>query len=62
MKLSRAGYGDINTIKNLNAQEFMDLVHYENYLAKYAELVRALNSGKIRNKASSHAFGALFVL
>lgn len=46
MKLSRTGYGDINTIKNLNAQEFLDLIHYENYLAKYAELVRALNSGK----------------
>lgn len=44
MKLSRAGYGDINTIRNLNAQEFLDLIHYENYLAKYAELVRVLNT------------------
>nr|DAR64285.1 MAG TPA: hypothetical protein [Caudoviricetes sp.] len=46
MKLSRAGYGDINTIRNLNAQEFLDLIHYENYLAKYAELVRVLNTKK----------------
>ncbi len=44
MKLSRAGYGDIKTIQGLNSQEFFDLIHYENYLAKYAELVRALNT------------------
>ena len=25
MKLSKSGYGDINTIKNLNSKEFMEL-------------------------------------
>lgn len=43
MRLSRQGYGDINTIKGLDVKTFLDLVHYENYLAKYDTVLRELN-------------------
>jgi hypothetical protein len=43
MKLSRQGYGDINTIKNLDVETFINLVNYENYLDKYAKVFRDLN-------------------
>lgn len=43
MKLSKSGYGDINTIKNLNSKEFMELIHYERFLDDYAMAFRALN-------------------
>lgn len=43
MKLSKAGYGDINTIKQLDSSTFLNLVHYENYLVDYENAVRNLN-------------------
>lgn len=43
MRLSSKGYGDIITIKNLDAATFMNLVHYENYLDKYARVFKELN-------------------
>lgn len=43
MKLARQGYGDINTIKNLDVETFINLVNYENYLDKYAQVFRDLN-------------------
>ena len=46
MKLSRQGYGDINTIKNLDVKTFLDLVHYENYIAEYDRVLRELNKRK----------------
>ncbi len=46
MKLSRAGYGDILTVKNLDIGTFMNLIHYENYLSEYQRVARELNRGK----------------
>lgn len=43
MRLSRQGYGDINTIKGLDVKTFLDLIHYENYLTKYDTVLRELN-------------------
>ena len=43
MKLSRAGYGDINTIKHLDSATFLSLIHYENYLVDYENALRAVN-------------------
>lgn len=43
MRLSRQGYGDILTIKSLDVGTFMNLIHYENYLDRYQEVLRALN-------------------
>lgn len=43
MKLARQGYGDINTIKDLDVETFINLVNYENYLDKYAQVFRDLN-------------------
>jgi len=43
MRLSKAGYGDILTIKNLDVKTFMDLIHYENYLNQYQKVFHALN-------------------
>lgn len=43
MKLSKSGYGDINTIKQLDSETFMNLVHYENYLVEYENAVHFLN-------------------
>ena len=43
MKLSKAGYGDIQTIKNLDSETFMNLIHYENFLVDYNNAVEALN-------------------
>jgi hypothetical protein len=43
MRLSRQGYGDIVTIKNLDVKTFLDLIHYENYLSKYDTVLRELN-------------------
>lgn len=46
MRLSKAGYGDILTIKSLDVKTFMDLIHYENYLTKYQKVFHALNEKK----------------
>lgn len=43
MRLSKSGYGDIVTIKNLDSETFMNLIHYENYIIEYENTVRALN-------------------
>lgn len=43
MRLSRQGYGDIELISNLDVERFMNLVHYENYLQKYDNVLNALN-------------------
>lgn len=43
-KLAKSGYGDIQTIKNLDGETFMNLIHYENYLLDYEKAVRALNT------------------
>ena len=43
MRLSRQGYGDIVTIKNLDIGSFIRLIHYEQYLDKYEQVFRELN-------------------
>lgn len=43
MKLSRQGYGDIVTVKNLDVGTFMHLIQYEIYLDKYTQVFRDLN-------------------
>lgn len=43
MKLSASGYGDINTIKELDSSTFINLIHYENYTFDYQKAVQALN-------------------
>ena len=42
-KLSRAGYGSIKEIRELNAYEFMNLINYEKFLDDYAKAFRAMN-------------------
>lgn len=44
MKLSRAGYGDIKIIKELDSETFINLIHYENFLSDYENAARALNT------------------
>lgn len=46
MRLSKEGYGDITTIRNLEVDKFFNLIHYENYLAEYSEAFRLLNTQK----------------
>lgn len=46
MRLSRLGYGDIVTIKNLDSETFINLIHYENFNTEYDNTVRMLNNGK----------------
>lgn len=43
MRLSKAGYGSIIEIKNLNSETFLNLIHYENYLAQYQKVVMDMN-------------------
>lgn len=43
MKLSKEGYGDIKTIKSLDSETFMNLIHYENYIIEYDNAMRELN-------------------
>ncbi len=46
MKLSNEGYGNINTIRNLEVDKFFNLIHYENFKAEYKENFRLLNTKK----------------
>jgi hypothetical protein len=43
MRLSRQGYGDLNTMHNMAVDRFINLIHYENYLSKYDVVFRELN-------------------
>lgn len=43
MRLSSEGFGDIQTIKNLDSKTFFELVHYVNFKAEYAEVFRDMN-------------------
>lgn len=43
MRLSKAGYGSRNDMENLNSSQFINLIHYENFLSDYQEATRALN-------------------
>lgn len=43
MRLSKAGYGDIMVIKNLDIKTFIDLIHYENYNNEYQAVMMELN-------------------
>lgn len=43
MKLSKAGYGSITEIKNLDSDSFMNLIFYENYLVDYQNAVTNLS-------------------
>lgn len=43
MRLSKQGYGDIVTIKNLDVATFLNLMHYEKYLDDYQRVFRDLN-------------------
>lgn len=43
MRLSKLGYGDIMTVKNLDVQTFIDLIHYEEFLDRYTQTVRSMN-------------------
>jgi hypothetical protein len=43
MKLSKAGYGSITEIKNLDSNSFMNLIFYENYLVDYQNAVTNLS-------------------
>jgi hypothetical protein len=46
MRLSRQGYGSINEIETLPVDKFFNLIHYENYLTKYNEVINELNRKK----------------
>lgn len=46
MRLSKEGYGDLNSIRNLEVDKFFNLIHYENYIAEYKEYFRLLNTKK----------------
>lgn len=46
MKLARSGYGNINEIKQLDSSTFIDLIHYENYLVEYDNVLHDLNKGE----------------
>lgn len=48
MKLSKAGYGDIETIRNLNVEKFMNLIHFENYSNEYSRVFMELNQNAKR--------------
>lgn len=43
MKLAKEGYGDIQTIKQLDGSTFIDLIHYTNFLTDYENAVKSLN-------------------
>jgi hypothetical protein len=43
MRLAKQGYGDIEQMHNLDVKRFIDLIHYENYLAEYDKTFRELN-------------------
>lgn len=43
MRLSRQGYGDIVTIKELDIGTFIKLINYELYLNKYDKVFREIN-------------------
>lgn len=45
-KLSKSGYGNIETIKNIDGDTFINLIHYENFLVDYGKAVKALNTKK----------------
>jgi hypothetical protein len=46
MRLSKEGYGSLNEVKNFDVETFMDLIHYENYLTKYNNVMNELNRKK----------------
>lgn len=48
MKLSKAGYGDIKTIRELEIDKFMNLIHFENYSNEYAKIFTELNKNATR--------------
>lgn len=48
MKLAKAGYGDIETIRNLDVGMFMNLVHFENYNNEYSQVFMELNQNAKR--------------
>lgn len=48
MKLSKAGYGDIKTIRELDIDKFMNLIHFENYTAEYSQIFMELNKNATR--------------
>lgn len=43
MRLSRAGYGDMESMDRMDVKRFLDLINYENYLAQYENVTRELN-------------------
>ena len=42
-RLAKNGYGTITEIMNLDADTFMNLIHYENYTHDYQKAVTDLN-------------------
>lgn len=43
MKLAKEGYGSYEEMRNLDVRSFINLIHYENYLNKYQDMVQWLN-------------------
>jgi len=37
-KLVKAGYGDLETVKRMNAREVLQAIAYETFLADYSEV------------------------
>lgn len=48
IRLSKAGYGDVNTIKMYDAETFLNLIHYETFMVEYERQVRDLNTADFR--------------
>lgn len=46
IRLSKAGYGNINTIKAYDAETFLNLINYETFILEYERQVRDLNLTK----------------
>lgn len=43
MRLSRQGYGNLEKMHNLDVRQFINLIHYENYLVDYEKVLKELN-------------------
>lgn len=43
MMLSKAGYGSIDILRGYDIETFINLIHYENFVADYRDEMLALN-------------------
>lgn len=43
MRLAKEGYGTISEIMNLDVRTFINLIHYNNFINKYQNVLEELN-------------------